>query len=142
MYIPISDNEMKSQLEFFHFNCQLFSEAQWWTAFGVTVRQTKSFNWKQKSSIFPLCYVTMHTSGCIFHAYLSCSLRRHKSVSNIFLLCKYIYKRMLSPTLSTLLFNSRTAIAGLLLAFSWFFTIQRICYNSKNLNCIGALSFF
>ena len=48
------------------------------------------------------------------------------------------------------LFNSRTAIAGAIIGLLLvFFTTRRgvlvfsrFFYNSKNLNCIGALSFF
>ena len=36
----------------------------------------------------------------------------------------------------TALINTRTAIAGAIIGLFWFF------YNPKNLNCIGALSFF
>ena len=38
--------------------------------------------------------------------------------------------------IKTALINTRTAIAGAIIGLFYFF------YNSKNLNCIGALSFF
>ena len=48
--------------------------------------------------------------------------------------CKALDAR--KKKVSQLLFNSRTAIAGAIIGLLLVF------YNSKNLNCIGALSFF
>ena len=59
---------------------------------------------------------------------------RPNSYAKFLLDCFIQFKEFV--TIQRICYNSKN-----LLQFKEFVTIQRICYNSKNLNCIGALSF-